>query len=121
MLTEVSWKNVIGKTLKFVRSSFNNQQCVLVFEDGTYTTLGIDRGHSVGEEAIVEEKLDWLYFGEKLIVDLGIMSQEEVDAENESRAAEFERKNLENLRCAFAVLKERLEKAEARVAKDRCK
>ena len=116
MLTEVSWEDAIGKTLKSIGASICNQQCVLVFEDGTYTTLGIDRGYDAGDETIIEERLYWLSFGDESIVELGIASEDEVNAERDRIDAEFERNNIENLRHTFAVLKERLEKAEGKVS-----
>lgn len=67
MKTEVKLTEAVGKTLAAVEfsESYCGGQCVLAFTDGTFATLGVDRGYESGDEEIIEEPLTLFDFGDE--------------------------------------------------------
>ena len=63
MKKEIKLSEALGKILVGFESSFTSGQAVLVFADGTFSTLGIDRGYEHGNEEIEESELKVLDFG----------------------------------------------------------
>ena len=87
MKTEVKLTEAVGKTLAAVEFSESHYsgQCVLVFADGTFATLGIDRGCEYGDEEITEEPLDLFDFGDEKLVRAGVVTADELAAMRKAR------------------------------------
>jgi hypothetical protein len=87
MKTEVKLTEAVGKTLAAVEFSdaYLAQQCVLAFADGTFATLGVERGYESGDEEITEEPLNVFDFGDEKLVRAGIVTAEEMAAMREAR------------------------------------
>lgn len=112
MKTEVKLTESIGKTLAAVAfsESYCKGQCVLAFTDGTFATLGIDRGCERGEDWIMQEELSLFDFGDDELVRAGIVTAEEIATMRKDRdrklAAERDarlRQEFERLKCKFGV------------------
>ena len=108
MKKEIKLSEALGKTLAGFESSFTSGQAVLVFADGTFSTIGIDRGRGYGGEEIAERELNILDFGNDKLIALGITSEEELDEKaNQFRKAveeiadKCERDEYERLKRKF--------------------
>lgn len=96
MKTEINMTDAIGKTLAAVETSADYPpQCVLVFTDGTFATLGIQEGYEPGDGEIVPTTVALFDFGDARLVRAGIVSEQEMA---ELRALEEARKELERQR-----------------------
>lgn len=80
MKTEVTLEKSIGKTLLCVKASTSSRQMVLVFTDGTFTTLQISRGYEPGDDVIVGGQLKLLDFHDGELIRAGIVTKDELDA-----------------------------------------
>ena len=116
MKTEVKLTEAVGKTLAAVEfsESYCGGQAVLAFTDGTFATLGIERGYESGDEEIVEEALSVFDFGDKKLVRAGIVSADELaamrkarddqqKAEQQARQEARDRQELERLKKKFGA------------------
>lgn len=108
MRTEIKLSDAIGKTLEGFEFSNTCGQAVLTFTDGTFSTLGVDRGYEKGDEQIEESKLSLFDFGDNKLIALGIIPEEEMDEKTEQRRkavansrAQTERAEYERLRRKF--------------------
>lgn len=104
MKTEIKLSEAIGKTLATVEFALSGQ-CVIIFNDDTFTTLGIEQGYDPGDEQIVEDRLNIFEFGDTALVRVGIATFDELmamrQAKNDKRQAEQEIRE----RCEFERLK----------------
>lgn len=95
MKTEIGISKVVGKTLKAIQFSNLNGQCVLVFNDDTFTTLGIDRGFEHGDDDIEPISLDLFMFGDDRLIEADIVTKEEMEfIRSEKAAADNKRHNV---------------------------
>lgn len=114
MKMEVKLESAIGKTLESVGFSHDDSQCVLVFTDGTFTTLGAadDGCDGIQELTIEEQKLILFWFGDSQLVEAGIVTHDEIvsmrndhdataRAAMEARTEEWERREFERLKKKF--------------------
>lgn len=104
MKNEVTDEQARGKVLTKIVMSHVGRQAIIVFSDGTFTTIGIDRGYDYGDETIVSEPLAWREFGLPLLIEAGVMSQEQADEHMARQIAEHqerERREYERLRKRF--------------------
>lgn len=87
MKTEVKMTEAVGKTLAAVEFSegYCGGQCVLAFTDGTFATLGVERGYERGDEEITEDTLALFDFGDENLVRAGIVTADELAAMREDR------------------------------------
>ena len=104
MKIEVTLNEAIGKTLQGVEASFTCGQMVMAFTDGTFTTLGIDRGYEYGDETIESRRLELHNFGDEALVRLSVTTDEELNAIRSARDAEHE--------AAYRLQKEAKDRAE---------
>jgi hypothetical protein len=116
MKTEVKLTESVGKTLTAVEFSENycGGQCLLVFADGTFATLGVDRGYESGDEEITEEPLELFDFGDEKLVRAGVVTADEIAAmrkarDDKHRAAQqarqeaIDRREFERLKRKFGA------------------
>ena len=82
MKTEVKLTEAIGKTLAAVEfsESWCGGQAVLAFTDGTFATLGVERGYESGEDEIKEDTLAVFDFGDEKLARAGIVTLDEMAA-----------------------------------------
>ena len=78
MLREIPIEESIGKSLAKICSSVITSQTVMVFSDGTFTTLEVKHEYDC-HCRIVEAKLKLLDFGNRKLVESGILTYEEID------------------------------------------
>jgi predicted RNA-binding protein with RPS1 domain len=103
MLTEITLDQIIGKTVSAYSESFTSGQFVLVFTDGTFTTL---KG---GEGGLVSgSKIRLMNFEREYLVAVGIATNEELEILRTERAEKIrlsseaaERNQYERLRAKF--------------------
>jgi hypothetical protein len=90
MRQEVKLTDAIGKTLEGAAFSTCSRtgQAVLTFSDGTFTTLGVSRGYEAGDEEIAEEELSLFNFGDDDLIEVGVVTAEELQALRAARDAE---------------------------------
>jgi hypothetical protein len=88
MKTEVKLTEAVGKTLAAVEfsESYCGGQCVLAFADGTFATLGVERGYESGDEEITEEPLSVFDFGDEKLIRAEIVTAEELAAMRKARS-----------------------------------
>ena len=108
MKKEIRLTEAIGKTLEGFEFSITCGQAVLTFTDGTFATLGVDRGYEAGDEEIEETELELFNFGHDKLIALGIISKEEMDEKREQlrkasadSQAQRDRAEYERLRRKF--------------------
>jgi hypothetical protein len=87
MKTEVKLKQAVGKTLTAVEfsESWCGGQCVLAFSDGTFATLGVERGYEGGDEEVKEDTLAVFDFGDEKLTRAGIVTADELAAMRKAR------------------------------------
>ena len=88
MKTEVKLTESVGKTLAAVEfsESYYGGQCLLTFTDGTFATLGVERGYESGDEEIKEVTLSVFDFGDEKLARAGVVTPEEMAAIRAERA-----------------------------------
>lgn len=106
MKTEVKLTQSIGKTLEAVAFSGNyvGGKCVLVFSDGTFATLGVNRGYEAGDEEIEEIALPVFEFGDAELIRVGIVTVDEL--------AQMRKDRDDKARSQIAEAEERRDRAE---------
>lgn len=103
MLTEISLDQAIGKTVKAYATSWVSNQFILVFTDGTFTTLVADRDQNINEGKLVLHDFERAYLvaaGIATNEELNIMNNEREEKHNLAREAD-ERAQYERLREKF--------------------
>lgn len=111
MKTEIKMSDAIGKTIKdFAFSGSYSGQAVIVFDDNTFTTLGIEFGYEDRDADIVERGLNITEFGDSEIERVGIATEkelEEIRQKNHELWQENQRirdmEQLENLKRRLGV------------------
>lgn len=103
MLPEISIEQCRGKTLKGHSFSPCNGSVILVFDDGTFTTLGIE-----WQDEIDQAELELFNFGDAELIAMGIISRDELEAhraerngQNNARQAELELQTYKRLKKRF--------------------
>ena len=91
MLQEITMEEAKkeGKAIAGYDFSFSGQQMVIVFCDGTFTTLGISY------EEIEESDLELSQFGDDKLIELGIITAKElkaIESEKDRKYAEIREK-----------------------------
>lgn len=91
MKTEVKLTEAVGKTLAAVEfsDSYRGGQAVLSFTDGTFATLGVERGHEDGDEEIKEDTLAVFDFGDEKLARAGIVTLDEMAAMRAERTRQL--------------------------------
>ena len=80
MKTEIKMSDAIGKIIKdFAFSGTYNGQAVIVFDDDTFATLGIQFGYEHMDADIVEKELNITEFGDSEIERVGIATEQELE------------------------------------------
>ena len=98
MLQEITMEEAKkeGKAIAGYDFSFTCGQMVIVFRDGTFTTLGIQRGWESGDEEIEESYLELSQFGDDKLIELGIITAQELEtikSEKDKKYAEAQEKH----------------------------
>ena len=78
MLREIPIEESIGKSLARICSSVMSSQTVMVFSDGTFTTIEVKYEYDC-HCRIVEAKLELFNFGDRKLVEVGILTYGEID------------------------------------------
>mgnify|MGYP000107701468 CR=1 FL=1 len=92
MKKEVKFTDAIGKRLENV--AFSNEQVVLVFDDNTFSTIGLDKGYD-NDVDLIEDSLELLNFSHEKLLQIGIVSKEELEKlimAQDEKYKEFHRK-----------------------------
>ncbi len=104
MKQEIRFSDAVGKILEGFDFSRTCGQAVLMFTDGTFTTLKINTKY----EEIEESTLEIHDFGDEKLVALDVITQAELDEQREQRNKSFastqeqrERTEYERLRAKF--------------------
>ena len=107
MKKEIKLKNAKGKVLTDYAFSCVSGQGILVFGD-EFTSLNIDIGYERGDETIEESKLKITSFEDDVLIELGILSQKELNdiseresAERKKRSEKWEKEQYEKLRLKY--------------------
>lgn len=111
MKQEVKLTETLGKTLESVAFSGTNGQAVLVFTNGTFTTLGVkvdEYTNEQGGEQVVEDLLDWSNFWGAELIKVGVVTKEELQGlhdhwqkENRQQYEAGEKAEFERLKKKF--------------------
>ena len=96
MLTEIPLSQQIGKTLSKICNAEYSGPMVLVFSDGTFSTIRPTRECEDAPSSIEESRLNFLDYdlSDKQIIDAGLCTQNELFEMRESR----KRINEENIK-----------------------
>lgn len=78
MLKEIPIEESIGKSLARICSSVITSQTVMVFSDGTFATIGVKHEYDC-HCRIVGTALRLFDFGDRKLVESGILTYEEID------------------------------------------
>ena len=78
MLKEIPIEESIGKSLARICSSVITSQTVMVFSDGTFTTLEVKHEYDC-HCRVVGAALKLFDFGDRKLVESGILTYEEID------------------------------------------
>ena len=79
MKSQISLKEMSGRTVGDFEYSHLTNSLVITFTDNTYIHLGILTGYEVGDEEIEDRDIDLLFFGDKELIKLGIISKKELE------------------------------------------
>ena len=109
MKTEVTLDQAIGRTLQGIEASITCSQMVLVFTDGTFTTLGVDRGYNYGDGMLEGQELKLHHFGDKELIRLGVTTGEELNAIRNAREAAYRLQQEARDRAELVRLKRKFE------------
>lgn len=110
MMSEMLHKDeTIGKTIKSVVFSDINGQMIIVFTDNTFTTFGIERSYEPGNEDIKSEELSLFDFGDKELIELGIITKEALERRKGIEDRKWEREVELREKQHLAKLKEKYE------------
>ena len=80
MRQELTESEAIGHTIEGFVYSWTSKKMLIKLSGEAFVCFGIDNGYDRGDEAIVQEKLDVLSFGDEELIDGDIMSHEEITA-----------------------------------------
>ena len=109
MKKEVKLDEAIGKTLTAVGFSEKYGMCspqaVLVFGDGTFTTLGVAYSYPEDNGQIEESELYMPEFWDHELIRVGIATQEELDRMRAKRAAVAEADHKKHQKAQYEALK----------------
>ena len=92
MKREVKFAEALGKKLENV--AFSNEQAVFVFDDNTFSTIGLDKGYD-NDVDLIEDSLELLNFSHEKLLKVGIVSEDELKkliAEKDEKHREFYQK-----------------------------
>lgn len=109
MKTEITLEQAVGKTLEGFVKSFTCGQMVLTFTDGTFATLGIDRGYGSGDETIVQERLALNDFGDETLIGIGVTTKEEIVSFRHERDKNNRKNQEDRERIQYLALKKKYE------------
>lgn len=110
MKIEIPFSEAIGKTIEAIEFSgwLRSGQCVIVFSDGTFSTIGVNRGSERGCESVVEDSLLLFSFGDAKLTNAGVLSLDEMknmrmDHERKKNLAneELEKKEFDRLKLKY--------------------
>jgi len=79
IMYEITLKQAIGKTIKSYDFSITGAQAVIVFDDNTFTTLGIHGEYESGGVELEQSTLEVFDFGKDKLITLGLFTQAECD------------------------------------------
>jgi|LGOV01.1.fsa_nt_gb hypothetical protein len=85
MYQEINTMAASGKTLKAFCCSGTSGQMIMIFNDETFVTFGVNRPYYSDDYEIIPKKLEWLEFGDEQLIRHGLATQAEID----SRRADF--------------------------------
>ena len=109
MKTQIPLSDAIGKTLEAFEFSFCCAGAVLVFTDGTFAALGIERGYEHCDDKIAEDTLSVFEFGDDKLISAGITTAEELaemrDAADRRARAMVQERQEQHDRAEFERLK----------------
>lgn len=91
MMKEIKVEEAIGKTLTMIGPSYDDQQMVFVFSDGTFITIGTDHGYN-NDIGVFFQKIELSTFGNEQLIELGVVTQEEIDEKIRTLDAEHKNK-----------------------------
>ena len=107
MKQEIKLTEALGKTLKDVAFSYTCGQAVLVFTDGTFSTLGVLRGYEPGDESVDEVSLELNNFGDAELIRVGVTTEEELNRIRSVQQIEHNEKRDAADRAYFERLKKK--------------
>jgi hypothetical protein len=105
MLTEIKVDQVPGKVVD--RFVFYEDRALVLFRDGTFTSLGVEACGSSLEITPVE--FDLFYFGAIALIDGGVISWGELEVKKAEHDREFAERREVNERKRYEELKEKFE------------
>ena len=109
MKQEIKLTQALGKTLESVAFSFDCAQAVLVFTDGTFSTIGRWLDDDPGDERIMEDSLNWDDFGDAQLIRVGVSTQDELNNIRAIQQAQFKQEYEVRDKAEFERLKKKFE------------
>lgn len=89
MKKEIDLSDAIGKTFEGFIFSHTNRQGILLFSGETFSTIGCTNiGWNAGDAEIDEDALDMSDFGDDLLINAGVFSQDELAGIRERKRQE---------------------------------
>jgi len=105
MMQQIKMSEAIGKTLKTTVTGVCDAEYILVFDDNTFTVLGIDRD----DDQVREVTLDLALFDVEALIAAGIVTKPERDALWDAHVEAERQKNEDWSRRQYERLKARFE------------
>ncbi len=114
MKDQVTLTEMAGKTISHVYQNDDintGEKLHIIYTDGTYTRLAIDRGYSDGDQSFLEQELDIYNMSKNdlaVFAAHGVITEEEVIAEDLRRTTDFNNRqkiSKEQRRKAYETLK----------------
>lgn len=111
MKTEISLESIKGKTIDNMTwgNDYMSSQVVIVFTDDSFITLCVEHNYDLDDLQIVSEKLDPLTFGDKKLIQSGVVDQDEMIALRQEYEKKRKLQREANERRTFEILKQKYE------------
>lgn len=104
MLKQVKSDETNGKTIKATIFDICNSTMLQVYQDGTFMMIK-GRADRDGDVDYRDVDYDFRNFDQRLIIEVGVSTKEEIEEENRKRDEEWLEKNKEHRRKQFETLK----------------
>lgn len=106
--TEISIDQVKGQVVSGIFFSFENQM-MIVFEDHTFTTIGVDEDSDICVE-LGPIKLDPFCFGDRILFEAGIVTAEQLREGRKTSSTAAEESQRRMRKRLYETLKKEFEK-----------
>jgi len=108
---EINFSESQGKTIKGVAYSYYCSQAVVVFTDGTFSTIGIY--HSYEDMELFDDKLNLFEFGDDQLDGVGLITLSDMELKREERHhklhLQYQQEELIEEKNTYARLKKKFE------------